>query len=105
MPAQTPLFTWESDTNQTESAQTRAIRELVSEIEQKGQLDARAKVLAETAFSLAANIEAGNRKGRAIANEAAQLIAVMEQLSASTSLSVDDGSQLGEVMDAFAYQP
>ena len=44
---------------------------------------------AETARALAQNIDRGNLKGRAIGNEAAQMLACIEQLQGDTDAAVD----------------
>jgi hypothetical protein len=45
--------------------------------------------LAEVARALAENIDAGNRKGRAIANEAMQLVAIMQLIRPADVATVD----------------
>jgi hypothetical protein len=60
-------------------AEARAIATL-EELHGRAAFTPAQQLLAETARSLAQNIDAGNRKGRAIGNEAMQLAAIVEQL-------------------------
>ncbi|ALQ31818.1 hypothetical protein AA310_01755 [Arthrobacter sp. YC-RL1] len=54
--------------------------------------DYMAHALGELAMDLARNITLGNRKGRAVANEAAQLASTLDQIKGDTS--ADDASKL-----------
>lgn len=58
------------------------------------------QLLAETARSLAQNMDAGNRKGRAIGNEAMQLAAVLAQLTGEET-ATPDGDVPVEVQELF----
>lgn len=60
--------------------QEETIREFVAALRQKAPLTSRQNALAATCLSLARNIDSGNGKGRAIANETAQLIATLDLL-------------------------
>ncbi len=62
-------------------------RAAIAEIEAETPLTGAKRVTKQLAISVAASIDAGNRKGRAVANEAAQLFAIMQQLAPA----VDDG--------------
>lgn len=60
------------------------------------------------ALALARNIDAGNRKGRAIANEALQLVAVMQLLEPQPESLADPDNlppDLRSFLDAFATAP
>lgn len=72
-----------------DSLQTIAVRELIADLDTNGEMTPAKRVLAATALSLAENIERGNSKGRAIANEAAQLAALVEQLTAERGTTDD----------------
>ncbi len=83
-------------------------RAAIAEIEQRKPLTGALRTIKQLAISLAISIDKGNRKGRAIANEAAQLFAMMQQLD---PLDPDDPTpdqyppELRELLDAFASPP
>lgn len=58
----------------------KRVSEAVQQIINKNPGDFMAPALGELAMDLARNITLGNRKGRAVANEAQQLAAVLDQL-------------------------
>lgn len=66
----------------TESETRRAIAEIESEIPSTGVR----RTIKQLAISLAISIDKGNTKGRAVANEAAQLFAMMRQLAPAEDL-------------------
>lgn len=87
-------------------AEARAIATL-EELHAARPLTAAQQLLAETARSLAQNMDAGNRKGRAIGNEAMQLAAVLTQLTGD-DLEQTGGelpAELQTIVDAMATPP
>jgi hypothetical protein len=59
----------------------RETRAALREIEEDTPLTGLRRTVKQLALSLARSIDAGNAKGRAVANEAAQLFAMMQQLA------------------------
>lgn len=59
----------------------RETRAALAEIEEDTPLTGIKRTVKQLALSLARSIDAGNNKGRAVANEAAQLFAMMQQLA------------------------
>lgn len=55
-------------------------RQAIAEIEAETPLTGVRRTIKQLAISLAISIDRGNTKGRAVANEAAQLFAMMQQL-------------------------
>ncbi|MEX0158213.1 MULTISPECIES: hypothetical protein [unclassified Microbacterium] len=60
------------------------IRQAIGEIEADIPMTGIRRILKASAIALAISIDAGNRKGRAVANENRELVAVMQQLSPAT---------------------
>lgn len=71
----------------TESETRAAITELE---EENGPLTGAKRITKQLALSLAASIDKGNLKGRAIANEAGQLFLMMQQLAPAEAEEADD---------------
>lgn len=63
-----------------QGSQERAIRAAIAEIDEEFPLTGLRRARAESAISIAINIDKGNAKGRAIANEIAALDSIMEKL-------------------------
>lgn len=88
-------------------AEARAVA-VLEQLHREHPLTPTQQLLAETARSLAQNIDAGNRKGRAIGNEAMQLAAVMAQLTGDDLDVPGDGelpTELQVLVDALAQAP
>ncbi|MGO2659594.1 hypothetical protein [Mycetocola reblochoni] len=64
--------------------------------------DSARKMTSQICLALAQNIDAGNRKGRAIANEATQLALLLDQLRGDTTDTDSDESIPADVRDLFA---
>lgn len=87
--------------------ETRTIRQLEAMNEEK-PFDPPQLLLAEAARALGQNIDAGNRKGRAIGNEVAQLLAVIQTLTATEAdapAASDIPSETREFMNGLAAVP
>ncbi|MDF2826875.1 MAG: hypothetical protein K0R01_158 [Mycobacterium sp.] len=85
----------------------RETRAALAEIEKDTPLTGVKRTAKTLALSLARSIDAGNAKGRAVANEAAQLFAMMQQLApAEDPNETGDDSHLTpetrRLLDAFA---
>lgn len=88
--------------------QEETIREFVAALRQKAPLTSRQNALAATCLSLARNIDSGNTKGRAIANETAQLIATLDLLdppSLADSDTKDYPDDVRLLLEAFGGLP
>ncbi|RWZ52930.1 hypothetical protein ELQ90_03065 [Labedella phragmitis] len=86
----------------TEAETRAAIAELEDE---SGPLTGPKRTIKQLCISLAQSIDKGNNKGRAIANEAAQLFAMMQQLAPPETEQIDDSHlspELRRLLDAFA---
>lgn len=59
-------------------------RQAIAEIEEESETTGLRRILKASAIALAVSIDAGNRKGRAVANENRELVAVMQQLAPAT---------------------
>lgn len=70
----------------------KSVMNAVSKIIELRPEDFMAHALGELAMDLARNITLGNRKGRAVANEAAQLASTLDQIKGDTTS--DDAAQL-----------
>ena len=70
----------------------KAVSKAAGQIIEQRSEDFMAVALGELAMDLARNITLGNRKGRAVANEAAQLAATLDQLKGDTD--ADDATHL-----------
>lgn len=70
----------------------RSVLAAVDQIIKQRPDDMMAHALGELAMDLARNITLGNRKGRAVANEAAQLASTLDQIKGDTTS--DDAAQL-----------
>jgi hypothetical protein len=82
-----------------------ATREAIAEIEEEVELTGAKRAIKQLCFSLAASVDKGNLKGRAVANEAAQLFAMMQQLSppdADTATDLNMTPDLKRLFDVFA---
>lgn len=87
----------------TETETRRAIEEIEEEVETVGIR----RILKASAIALAISIDRGNSKGRAVANENRELVAVMQQLApaADTDGPADDSHLTPEtrrLLDALA---
>lgn len=85
----------------TEAATRQAIQEIEEEIELTGAK----RAIKQLCFSLAASVDKGNLKGRAVANEAAQLFAMMQQLAppeADSATDLNMTTDLKRLFDVFA---
>lgn len=84
----------------------RETRVAIAEIETDQPLTGFKRTVKQLAISLAASIDKGNTKGRAVANEAAQLFAMMRELAPVETTDVADDSNLTletkRLLDAFA---
>jgi hypothetical protein len=81
-------------------------RQAIAEIEADIPLTGVRRTIKQLAISLAISIDRGNTKGRAVANEAAQLFAMMQQLdpAADADAAPDDSHLTPEtrrLIDAF----
>ncbi|MDJ1115337.1 hypothetical protein [Microbacterium dauci] len=74
----------------TESETRMALREL----EETRPLVGTLRTLKQAAIQLAISIDRGNTKGRSVANDVAQLIAIMQQLEPATDDETPDDSHL-----------
>lgn len=100
--AQTALFALENGVNSGGfplSPLEKRVAEAVARIMAQRPDDFMAPALGELAMDLARNITLGNRKGRAVANEAQQLATVLEQLRGDTT--EDDGNHLPQEVIEF----
>lgn len=103
LPGETP----ESGGRYGEGDTERETRAALAEIEEDTPLTGVKRTAKTLALSLARSIDAGNAKGRAVANEAAQLFAMMQQLApAEDPADAGDDSHLTpetrRLLDAFA---
>lgn len=85
----------------------RETRAAIAEIEQDAPLTGMKRTVKQLAISLAKSIDRGNSKGRAVANEAAQLFAMIQQLEpVDPAAAAPDDSKLSpetkRLLDAFA---
>lgn len=90
-----------------ESHEEAAVRVALIEIAEKNPLVGSRIALARMCLSLAQNVAAGNRKGRAVANEVATLASLMEQLDPTVE-DHDDlnlSPELRRIIDALATPP
>lgn len=78
----------------------------IEEIEEENPARGARRTVKQLCLSLAKSIDRGNAKGRAIANEAAQLFAMMQQLSPPEAAGTVDASalspELQRLFDALA---
>lgn len=99
-----PLFTLDSETLQ--GIAERETRLAIAEIESAEPFTGARRAIKQVAISLAASIDKGNAKGRAIANEAAQLLEMMRQLTAVEESILDSeasfSDDLKRVLEAFS---
>lgn len=89
------LFAMKSGTNSGGfplSPLEKSVLKAVTQIVELRPEDFMAHALGELAMDLARNITLGNRKGRAVANEAAQLATTLEQIKGDTDSN--DANQL-----------
>lgn len=99
------IFAQQTGASYGVSLEELAVRELIDEIREKGEMTRAKQVLCVTALALAQNIARGNTKGRAVANEAAQLAAIVEQLTEEAT--ADEGDlppELRELLEAFRVE-
>ncbi len=68
-------------------------RAAIAEIEAETPLTGAKRFIKQLAISVAASIDAGNRKGRAVANEAEKLMVIMQQLAPVADDETADDSQ------------
>lgn len=95
----------ESQPKYGDSPEKSAVRALIADIEEKGQMTPAKQVLTVTALALAENITRGNAKGRSIANEAAQLAAIVEQLTAEVGDAAGMTEETKELIRALTIDP
>ena len=94
-PAGVPFNPMESQTKKT-----------LEELNALAPFSAANRMISQICVSLACNIDAGNRKGRAIANEAAQLVAMLQTVQGLDGPEVVAMSpELLELMQAFTSHP
>lgn len=81
-------------------------RAALEEIKAKTPLTGKRRAQEQIAMALARNIDRGNAKGRAIANEAMQLQAVLDALAPDEAKHDDDlPDELKDLLNAFASGP
>lgn len=85
----------------TDGPMVKAVETAVTAIDDAATIPAARRVYVQVALELARNIEAGNRKGRAIANEAMQLAEIMKLVQGDTDEDVAGAEQLPEDVAAF----
>lgn len=87
-------------TGPTEKETRRAIKE----IEERKELTGSTRTIAQLAIALATSIDRGTAKGRAIANEAAQLLEMMTRLDPPTpdDLAPEDSTLTTETKNLIA---
>lgn len=86
----------------------KTTRETITELLRTRIFTPAEKTLAQLCIALAHNIDRGNQKGRAIANEAMQLAAVLEQLTATADAGGEHSDlppELRTLLDAFRTPP
>lgn len=86
----------------------KAVRQSIEEIKAGAGIKPARLFLAHTAIELAKSIDKGNAKGRAVANEAAQLVSTMELLDPVEEAGTDPDTlpaDLREFMNAFSASP
>lgn len=91
-----------------ESELEKSVRESIEAIKAERGISKAKMFLAQTAIELARSIAKGNAKGRAVANESAQLVATLELLDPTTDAGEDPDSlpeDLKRLVDAFAQRP
>lgn len=81
----------------------------ISEIDNENPIKGSRRTIKQLCLSLAKSIDRGNSKGRAIANEAAQLFAMMQQLDPPADAGVTDPTalspELQRLFDALSSAP
>lgn len=90
--------------NPTEKAVMTALEELHT----KDSFTGAQKALAQICVSLARSIDLGNNKGRAVANEATQLAALIDRLAGVETEEIDDSNipeATRRLMDALESPP
>ena len=78
-------------------------RQAIREIEEEKPLTGVLRTVKQLAISLAISIDRGNNKGRAVANEAGQLFAMMQQLAPPVEAETDDSTltpEMRRILDA-----
>lgn len=91
-----------------ESELEKSVRESIAAIIAGVGIKPSKMFLAQTAIELARSIAKGNAKGRAVANESAQLVATLELLDPTTDAGDDPDAlpeDLKRLVDAFAQRP
>jgi hypothetical protein len=84
----------------------RQTKTTLSELNELAPFSSANRMVAQICVSLARNIDAGNVKGRAIANEAAQLVAMLQTVQGLDNAEVAAlPPELLELMQAFTSQP
>ncbi|MGK3947423.1 hypothetical protein [Microbacterium sp. K2] len=81
-------------------------RAAIAEISAENPLSGIRRTLSQAAIALAISIDRGNNKGRSVANDVQQLVAIMMQLApaAAADETVDDGKltpEMRRLLDAF----
>lgn len=102
-----PLWQFEQESKPIygDPPEVLAVRALIADITEKGQMTPAKQVLTITAVALAQNIAKGNVKGRSIANEAAQLAAIVEQLTAEVGDAAGMTEETKELIRALTIDP
>lgn len=107
-PGQTTLWGDDDDSNYRPNPTETAVINAIRELDAKKPLEGMQKAIAQVCRSLARNIDGGNLKGRAVANEATQLANLLTQLAGVEAESVDESSvpeMTRRLMDALATPP
>lgn len=90
-----------------ESVEEKAVKESIRAINEKKPIDASQTAIVQTCLSLAKSMSLGNAKGRAIANEATQLVTMLRLLAGEeeTTAQSDLPHELQEIVRALATPP
>ncbi len=106
--AQPTLWGPEDQSQFTSNPTEKAVIEAIQKLNETKPLEGMQLALAQLCRSLARNIDAGNAKGRAIANESQQLDTLLDKLAGVEPEDVDDSDipeQTRRLMDALATPP
>jgi len=115
MTDESPLFTLDIPANSPgiagiygQGATETETRAAITEIESTGVLTGARRTIKQLCIALAVSIDKGNVKGRAIANEAGQLFAMMSQLDPTEAAATGSSSLTPEterLFNGFARGP
>lgn len=105
-PAETPGYD-PTKRNYGESGIEFRVRRAIEQQNETDPLTPSQWALAETCLALAENIAAGNKKGRAIANEASQLDALMSKLAGEEDTADEDAlpPETRQLLEALSTPP